>query len=104
MILIYVPDLMMRAKVLSIVKTFDEEFMVLRDLELPEEWDVLIADLERPGVMGVLREHPEGVVAFCPHVRADLLEEAKEAGCEKVFVRSRFFSELPGLLKEYDSG
>ncbi len=38
-------------------------------------------------------------VAFGPHVNTVRLQEAKDAGCDRVLPRSRFVQELPGLLR-----
>jgi hypothetical protein len=42
-------------------------------------------------------------VAVGPHVQADLLDAAREAGCQVVLPRSKFFAELPAHLARYFS-
>jgi hypothetical protein len=41
------------------------------------------------------------VVAFGPHVEAEALAKAREAGCHVVLTRSKFANELPKLLQLY---
>jgi hypothetical protein len=42
-------------------------------------------------------------VAAGPHVQADLLDAAREAGCQIVLPRSKFSAELPALMQRYFS-
>ncbi|MGP0068933.1 MAG: response regulator [Isosphaeraceae bacterium] len=42
-------------------------------------------------------------VAAGPHVQADLLNAAREAGCQVVVPRSRFSAELPALIQRHFS-
>lgn len=67
----------------------------------------LLLDLESVGldltqVLAVLPsdERPT-VIAFGPHVRTDLLDAARNSGCDVVLPRSRFSATLPELLKQY---
>lgn len=39
-------------------------------------------------------------LAFGPHVRTDLFDAAKEAGCDLVMPRSKFSAQLPDLLRQ----
>jgi DNA-binding NarL/FixJ family response regulator len=43
-------------------------------------------------------------LAFGSHVETDILQAAKEAGCDPVLPRSRFSQELPNLLRGYFEG
>jgi CheY-like chemotaxis protein len=38
------------------------------------------------------------VVGFVNHERTDLIEQAREAGCDQVLTRGAFTKDLPGLL------
>ena len=64
----------------------------------------LILDLTTPGlkVSHVLAALPAAsrphVIAFGPHVQAALLNEAREAGCDEVFPRSKFTATLVDIL------
>ena len=40
------------------------------------------------------------ILGFVSHVHADLIERAREAGCDRVVARSAFSGKLPQLLKE----
>jgi hypothetical protein len=42
-------------------------------------------------------------VAVGPHVQGDLLDAARQAGCQVVLPRSKFSNELPVLLRRYFS-
>ena len=42
-------------------------------------------------------------LAVGPHVQADLLDAAREAGCQVVLPRSKFFAELPAHLRRFFS-
>jgi hypothetical protein len=61
--------------------------------------DLIVVDLARPGHIDALAHRPSGVdvVGFGPHVDADLLARATEAGCGRVLPRSRFFREWPDV-------
>ena len=41
------------------------------------------------------------VIGFGPHVEVETLQSAKEAGAKEVVSRSRFFSNLPGLIQNH---
>ena len=41
------------------------------------------------------------MVAYVSHVQADLIQSAREAGCDVVLARSAFSQNLPRILKEY---
>lgn len=41
------------------------------------------------------------VIAFGSHVQTDVLQQAREAGCDAVMPRSRFTGELVNLLQQY---
>ncbi len=58
--------------------------------------------LPLPEVLARLRSLPGGmppVIAFFPHVLADLGRAARDAGCTLVVPRSRFMAEMPDLLR-----
>jgi len=64
----------------------------------------LILDLTTPDlrVSDVLAALPAAnrptVIAFGPHVQTARLNEAREAGCDDVFPRSKFSASLPDIL------
>jgi hypothetical protein len=59
---------------------------------------VVVVDLGRPGVLGVVGTIGAPVVGFASHVDRDLLRAARAAGCPTVLARSAFFAQLPALL------
>lgn len=40
------------------------------------------------------------ILGFVSHVQTDLIQRAREAGCDRVMARSAFSEQLPQLLKE----
>ncbi|CAN5262998.1 hypothetical protein BH23ACT2_BH23ACT2_19440 [soil metagenome] len=60
--------------------------------------DLVVVDLSRPGVLDVVGALPGPVVGFASHVDTALLDAAREAGCQEVLPRSRFFSTLTARL------
>ena len=66
---------------------------ILVDLELPQ---LNLVEL----MHGLTSENRPEVIAFGPHVRTDLLEKARQAGCDQVLPRSRFSSTFPEFLQK----
>jgi CheY-like chemotaxis protein len=63
--------------------------------------DLAAPGLDVAGLMGRLRQvcdPPPRVVAYGPHVQAELLKEARAAGCDPVLPRSKFVEVLPDAL------
>lgn len=54
----------------------------------------LIGELKGDPAMG-----PVPVVAFANHTRTDLIEGARQAGCDEVLTRGAFSSALPQMLR-----
>jgi CheY-like chemotaxis protein len=68
----------------------------------------VIVDLDNPGLdvsalMNVLRKIAPGarVVAYGPHVNAELLRDARAAGCDPVLPRSKFVEQLEVELPKW---
>jgi hypothetical protein len=92
----YVPDLMDRSKVASALPEarFVREPAGLLDTDA----NVIVVDLSRPGVLGVLPDLAgRRVLGFASHVDTATMEAARAAGCE-VFRRSAFFGNLATLV------
>ena len=92
----YVPNLMDRSRFASHV----EMLQTLDDLESVNA-DLGLLDGSNPEVLQYL---PAGlqIFAFAPHVNAEILDQAKAAGCVDALPRSVFFKRLPQLLGESD--
>jgi hypothetical protein len=68
---------------------------------------LIICDLNAidPAWIGVIksasasRRYP--LIAFGPHVQGNLIKKAKSDGADEVFIRSKFFAELPDILQKY---
>jgi len=65
--------------------------LVIADLAVVPDVDALTAAARGAGVT---------VVAYYPHVEAELWKAAKRAGIEHVYPRSRFLRDLPKILAE----
>ena len=92
----YVPNLMDRRRFAS----HDEMLQTLDDLESVNA-DLVLIDVSTPEVLQYL---PAGlqIIAFAPHVNAEILDQAKAAGCVDALPRSVFFKRLPQLLGDSD--
>jgi hypothetical protein len=88
-VLAYVPDLMDRSRLGSVVDTFAASPAALVGVDA----DVVIVDLGRPGVLDVVASITAPVLGFGSHVDDALLEAARAAGCALVLPRSRFFAD-----------
>jgi DNA-binding NarL/FixJ family response regulator len=58
-----------------------------------------------PAIISIIprlrEDHPNSkCIAFGPHVNADQLHKAREAGCTAVFPRSQFTTQLPHIMGE----
>jgi DNA-binding response OmpR family regulator len=67
---------------------------VILDLTLP---DLSVSDL----LAALPAAHRPAVIAFGPHVDTVRLEEARTAGCDEVFPRSKFSASLTSILTHY---
>ena len=65
--------------------------LVIADLAVVRDLDALMAAARGTGAT---------VVAYYPHVDAELRKAAKRAGLEHVYPRSRFLRDLPKILAE----
>ncbi len=67
--------------------------------------DLAIASLDAPSVIERLKNNPATakipLVAFGNSLRADLLQDAKEAGADQALPRSAFNHQLPELIRHY---
>ncbi len=77
----------------------------LEDALQREEPDVALIDCADGGFpfaethAAIRRLAPEArCIAIYPHVRAELAKMARDAGCELVLPRSRFFTDIAGSL------
>lgn len=64
--------------------------------------DLGAATLEPLALIALLKAGPQAarVVAFVNHERTDLIEQARQAGCDEVMTRGAFAKNLPGMLTE----
>jgi hypothetical protein len=93
----FVPDLMDRSRLGGLDVTFVSDPGALADAS---PGDVVLVDLARPAVLDALADVAEGVrtIGFGSHVDRELLEAARQAGCDEVMARSEFFRRASELL------
>jgi hypothetical protein len=68
--------------------------------------DLTAGELVAPGALAAYRQTTGPAtwyIAVGPHVQAELLDAARQAGCQVVLPRSKFSNELPALLRKYFS-
>lgn len=76
---------------------------------IPQGPALIVLDLHFPGlnlneVLPLARTAGSKVVAFGPHVDANGLKAAREAGCDEVLPRSAFYKGLEEKLRQWASG
>ncbi|MHB1710475.1 MAG: hypothetical protein ACYCV7_03600 [Acidimicrobiales bacterium] len=100
----FVPNLLDRSRVESAVPASGASIEFVGDIsELASAAaagaELVIIDLDRPGVMGVLPGLGETrTLGFGSHVNPDLLQSARNAGCDEVLTRSAMFRRLASIL------
>jgi hypothetical protein len=62
--------------------------------------DLAISGLDLEELVAVTRESGAPLIAFYPHVDAQLRRAAQRAGIQYVYPRSRFLNDLPNILRE----
>ena len=91
----YVPDLMDRSKLAA---AGDVTFVAAPGELAGTTADLVVVDLSRAGVLEALAHVDARTIGFGSHVDHELLAAAREAGCDEVLPRSRFFARLGDLL------
>ena len=96
----YVPDLLDRSKVAG--AGADVTF-VSRPADLPaaaaaHAAELVVVDLNQPGVVDVLGAVEAPVVGFSKHTNREAMDAAAAAGAYQVLARSAFFARLDELL------
>jgi len=106
-------DLFFSSKVTGTAEALGLKVDVLEDsVQLAEKLTefscrCLILDLAMPGlnvaevVESLPAENRPVVIAFGSHVLTELLQSAREAGCDEVMPKSQFVSTLAKILKQY---
>ena len=62
--------------------------------------DLHVDGVDWQSVVTRAKEQRVPVLAFGRHTEAELLREAREAGCDRVVARSTLVQELPALIQE----
>jgi DNA-binding NarL/FixJ family response regulator len=69
---------------------------------------LVLVDLQARGALDLIRrlrgrESPPRIIAYGPHVDADALRAAREAGADQVLARGAFVNALPSIVAEAGS-
>jgi CheY-like chemotaxis protein len=111
-VLVAIPDLFFRSKVLEAGKALQVELEVARDADQAlqslraEKPKLILLDLEAAPLhpLELLRSVQDvPVVGFLAHERAELREQALAAGCTEVLTKGQFSARLPDLLRRVQS-
>ncbi len=101
-ILLFVPDLMFEMRIADTARALG--YRVESSRENIADANLAIVGLENnrdwQSVLEAARLHDVPVLAFGRHTSADLLREARAAGCTRVVVNSDIADRLPKLLEE----
>jgi len=107
-VVFYTGDLIFSAKVSSTGAALNVPIRVVRTVaDLAPGASLLLVDLDADGAVDAIDRcrtmvPTPRIVAFGPHVRADLFTVAREAGADEVLARSAFVTRLPQLLQSAD--
>ncbi|MEX1254800.1 MAG: hypothetical protein WEE64_10705 [Dehalococcoidia bacterium] len=109
-ILAVISDLMFQSRVSEQARVLGYEIAVLDTAAtLDAAFDpppiLVVLDLHVTGVdwqraAALAKERDVPVLAFGRHTEAELLRDARDAGCDRVVPRSVFVEELPQLIQE----
>lgn len=114
MILAAVDDLLFASKIRGVARQLGIEVAFARTPEdvgrqaRTSKPSLVVVDLNSPkldplATIAALKADPEAahvpIVAFVAHVRADLIEAARQAGADDVLARSAFAANLPQILE-----
>jgi len=104
-VVFYTGDLIFSAKVSSTGAALNVPVRVVRTVaDLAPGASLLLVDLDADGAVDAIDRcrtmvPTPRIVAFGPHVRADLFTVARDAGADEVLARSAFVTRLPELLQ-----
>ena len=107
-VVFYTGDLIFSAKVSSTGAALNVPIRVVRTVaDLAPGASLLLVDLDADGAVDAIDRcrtmvPTPRIVAFGPHVRADLFTVARDAGADEVLARSAFVTRLPQLLQSAD--
>jgi CheY-like chemotaxis protein len=107
-VVVAIPDLFFRSKVLETAKKLDVSLEVARDADevlqqiRAEKPRLVLMDLQAPAIRPLetliaLQGIP--VVGFLAHEQLELREQAVAAGCGEVLTKGQFSASLPAILR-----
>jgi len=113
MVIVGVDDLLFQSRIRAAAQAIGAPIRFARQREAlmtavrEDRPSLLILDLDCQAIdpLGVIREIRSDpalttlpLVAYASHTHADLLQAARDAGCDRVLARSRFVAVLPALI------
>jgi hypothetical protein len=99
-ILAVINDFLLSVKTDTILKNHGFKLEYLKEDTNLEDYDIVLVDLSDNRAFEIIELVPDKCVAFGSHIDVELLNKAKEVGCNKVMARSKFFEDLPSLVNE----
>ena len=103
-LLLMVRDLMFSSRIISAAKEAGVDYDVIRDPAKLESQsaDLLILDLNQAGTIEAASRWKTATggctLGFVSHVDTGIIDEAKQAGIERVMSRGQFTQQLPNLF------
>lgn len=102
-ILLSIPDLMFETLIADVARKLGHRVEAFSDDKIANA-NLVIVGLENNrawnGVVEAARKQDVPILAFGRHTNADLLRQAREAGCTRVVVNSDVAENFPQLLED----
>ncbi len=103
-ILLSIPDLMFETRVADVARKVGHRVEPFSAEKIPTA-NLVIVGLENNrdwrGVVETARKQNVPILAFGRHTSANLLRQAREAGCTRVVVNSDIAQDFPSLLNQF---
>jgi len=98
-ILAVINDFILSVKTDTILKNHGHKLEYLKEDSKLDNYDFILVDLSDKRAIDIIKTIPNKCIAFGSHLDIELLNQAKELGCKNVLARSKFFEDLPNLIK-----
>ena len=92
---IYLNDIFSQSKIQSVIQKIKEH---------EKTSELIFIDIMMPGAFVLIEEFPKKCICFGPHLQIALFEKARALGCENVFPRSFFFTNIEKLINKKKKG
>ena len=105
---IYLNDIFSQSKIQSVIQKIKGTSFFSDDIEKIKEHEktseLIFIDIMMPGAFVLIEEFPKKCICFGPHLQIALFEKARALGCENVFPRSFFFTNIEKLINKKKKG